>query len=434
VPARARSALVWVAFALVHAWLTYLGTVLLARASFGDVDLYRRWVEHGVATGTWPVLDDPWVYPAAALLPMLLAGVSGVAADAPYALAWCVLVTALDAAAVALLLRRPRGRVAAAWWLGFLALLGPVAIGRLDAVVAPVTVVALLLALTHPRTSTALLTVGAWVKIAPGAAVLPLLLATRRPWRRVVLPGAAVCALVVGTVAALGGGARIASFVLEQDARGLQLEAVAATPWLVAGLFTNRVEHVFNRELVTWEIHGPGTQPTADALGAGLVVAVLAVTALLWWCRRRDGARFWSDDVLRGDFVLRGAFVLALTLIVTNKVGSPQFMSWLAPSVAVALALGRPWWGRTALTLLGVAAATQWVYPWWYGDVVSGWPFATLVLAARNVTVVVLLVVAVVHLVRPPGPAAGATDGPDGASLGADHDPHARVTLRAAAD
>jgi hypothetical protein len=407
---------VWLAFVLAHLWLTYLGTTLLARASFGDVDLYRRWVATGLTTGTWPVLDGPWVYPAAALLPMLAAGVAGVTPDAPYALAWCGLVTALDAAAVALLLRRRNGHVAAVWWLAFLVLLGPVAIGRLDAVAAPVTLVALLVALTHPRTSTALLTLGAWVKVAPGAAVLPLLLATRRPWRRVVLPGAAVCALVVGTVALLGGGDEVASFVLEQDARGLQLEAVAATPWLVAGLFTTRVEHVFNRGLVTWEIDGPGTQATADALGAVLVAGVLAVTALLWWCRRRDGARFWSDDVLRGDFVLRGAFVLALTLIVANKVGSPQFQSWLAPPVAVALALGRPWWRRTAVTLLGVAAATQWVYPWWYGDVVSGWPLATLVLAARNVTLVVLLVVAVAHLLRPPG-----------------HDPRASVRADAAA-
>jgi len=413
VPPEARTPLVWLLFVLVHLWLTYLGTGPLATA-FGDVDLYRRWVHLGLVTGVWPVLDGPWVYPAGALLAMLVPAVAGVTAVAPYALAWCGLVTGLDAVAVAFLLRRRAGHLAASWWLALLLLLGPVAIGRLDGLVAPLTVVALLVALSHPRAATVLLTAGAWVKVAPGAAVVPLLLASRRPWREVVLPGLAVCAVVVGTVVALGGADQVASFVVEQETRGLQLEAVAATPWLVAGLWTSTVRRVFDRELVTYEVHGPGTQATADALGAVLLLAVLATAALLWWCRRRDGRRFWSDDVLRGDFVVRGTFVLSLVLIVANKVGSPQFLAWLAPPVAVALALGRPWWRRTALALLAVAAATQWVYPWWYGDVVAGLPVATGVLAARNVALVVLLVVAVRHLLRPPGPtpAAGGTRPP----------------------
>ncbi len=388
----------------MHAWLTYLGAGL--GVSFGDVDLYRQWVRGGLALGTWPVLDHPWVYPAGALVPMVLAALTGATPDAPYAAAWSVVVTVLDAAAVALLLRRPRGHVAALWWLGFLVLLGPVAIGRVDGVAAPLTVAALVLALTHPRTSTALLTVGAWVKVAPGAGVVPLLLAARRPWREVVLPGAAVCALVVGTVAALGGGAHVASFVRVQEVRGLQVEAVAATPWVVAGLWTSAVERPFNPEIVTFEVRAPGTQTVADVLGAVLLVAFAAATALLWWCRRRDGDRFWADDVLRGDFVLRGTFVLTLTLVVANKVGSPQFMTWLAPPVVVALALGRPWWGRTAATLLGVAAATQWVYPWAYAALLAGRPITTTVLAGRNVLLVVLLVVAVTHLLRPPTPRA----------------------------
>lgn len=431
-PRGARPAVVWLVFAAAHLWLTFLGTDLLAAASFGDVDLYRRWVRLGLEGGTWPVLDDPWVYPAGALLPMLAAAATGVTPDAPYALTWCALVTALDALAVALLLRQPHGHAAALWWLGFLTLLGPVAVGRLDSVVAPLTTVALLLALARPRAATALLTLGAWVKVAPGAAVVPLLLAARRPWREVVLPGAAVCAAVVGTVAALGGAPRVASFVLEQETRGLQLEAVAATPWLVAGLWSRAVDRVYDRTLVTFEVQGPGTQATADALGVVLLVAVAAATALLVVCRRRDGARFWQDDVLRGDFVVRGTLVLTLVLIVANKVGSPQFVSWLAPPVAVALALGRPWWGRTAAALLGVAAATQWVYPWWYGDVVTGWPLATLVLAARNVALVVLLVVAVRHLVRPPGPAASHAADPGGASGAVRGEPGEQVGARAA--
>ncbi|MFS0705332.1 glycosyltransferase 87 family protein, partial [Cellulomonas sp. 179-A 9B4 NHS] len=403
---------------LVHAWLTRLGTVELRQDSFGDVDLYRRWVDAGLTAGWWPVLDEAWVYPPAALVPLLApAAVAGSASPDAYALAWCGLVTLLDAVAVAALLRRPGGHVAAGWWLAFLVLLGPVAIGRLDSVVAPVSVLALLAALSAPRVSAALVTAGAWVKVSPGAAIVPLALASRRPWRDVVAPAAAVCVLVVGTVVALGGARNVASFVLEQGSRGLQIESVGATPWLVAGLWSPSVQRYLNGELVTYEIAGPGTQTMADVLGAGLVVGVLLATVVLWWCRRRDGATFWTDDAVRGDFVVRGAFLMALVLIVANKVGSPQFITWLAPPVAVGLALGLPWWRRTAAALAGVAAATQVVYPWWYDDVLRGVTGTTLLLAARNVAVVALLVVTVVHLLRPPstarvgGPATDAADG-----------------------
>ena len=69
------------------------------------------------------------------------------------------MVTVLDAIALGVLLRAPRPdrhRAAAArpagawWWLAFLLLLGPIAMGRLDAVVAPVVIVALAIALQPP--------------------------------------------------------------------------------------------------------------------------------------------------------------------------------------------------------------------------------------------------------------------------------------------
>ncbi|MBF0687432.1 MAG: DUF2029 domain-containing protein [Cellulomonas sp.] len=387
--------------------------------SFADVDLYRRWAEEGLTVGQWPVLDGPWVYPAGALVPVLVPALVGVSAAAAYAQAWCALVTVLDAAAVALLLRARRGRLAATWWLGFALLLGPVAMGRLDAVVAPLSLVALLVAVRHPRTSTALVTAAAWIKVAPGAAVLALLVAARRPWREVVLPGLVVSAVVVGTVVALGGGDQVASFVRFQEARGLQIEAVAATPWLVAGLWTPTITRDFDMHLVTYEVHGPGTQATADVLGALLPLAVIAVAGLLWWQRRRHAARFWSDDALRAEVVVRGAFTLTLVLIVVNKVGSPQFITWLGPPVAVALALGARRWSRTAVGLLWVAAATQWVYPWAYQEVIDGVPMTTAVLVARNVALVVLLVVAVGHLVRPPDLTSAAGPGPAADASGA---------------
>ena len=61
--------------------------------------------------------------------------------------------------------------------------LGPIFVGRLDGVVAPLILVALVVATTRPRLAVAVATAGAWIKIAPGAVVVALA-ATRRELER----------------------------------------------------------------------------------------------------------------------------------------------------------------------------------------------------------------------------------------------------------
>lgn len=420
---RSRAAL-WTAFLLVHGWIGYVGTVLVPARAFWDLDLYRWWMWQGLHQGTWPVLDGDWVYPAGAVLPMLLPALVDAVGTFGYALGWTVLVTALDAAAVGVLLARggpgARRGVAARdagvrptvvvdaghdpaagawWWLAFVLLLGPVAIGRLDAVVAPVVVVALTLALRRPAVASALLTLGAWIKVAPGALLLPLVLVARRPWRDVVLPAAAVCAAVAAAVAAGGGLAHLPSFLTEQGARGLQVESVAATPWVLAGLGSSSVRVVLNDAITTWEIAGPGTAAVAAALGLVLPVALAAVTVLLVVVRRRAG-----DGLDTAGFLARGALLVAVTLILANKVGSPQFVGWLAAPVAVGLARpgagGARSWRAPAVLVLVVAGLTQWVFPWAYDGITTQQVGPSLVLVARNVLLVVLAALAARDVVR----------------------------------
>jgi hypothetical protein len=49
--------------------------------------------------------------------------------------------------------------------------------------------------------------------------------------------------------------------------------------------------------------------------------------------------------------ILRGAFALTSALIVFNKVGSPQYMLWLAPVVAAGLLIDRKAWTSIAVWL-----------------------------------------------------------------------------------
>lgn len=397
--ARSRAA-VWPAFAAVHLWLAFLGVLVVPAEAFHDLDLYRYWMYLALDQGQWPVLDDGWVYPVGALVPMLVPALVTTSATVGYAVGWCLMVTALDAAALAALLRRGVTAAGAWWWLAFLALLGPVAIGRLDAVVAPLMVIALVLALRSPPATalaTTLLTAAAWVKVAPGALLLPLVAASRRPLRDVVAPAAAVCVVVVTAVAAGGGLSRVAGFLATQQGRGLQLESVTATPWVLATLSRPDVRITLNEALSTFEVTGPGTTSAAAVLDVVLAVAVLALAAVLILARRRGTAE---------AALLPAALTLLAVLIVTNKVGSPQFLTWLAAPLSVLLTVraddgDRRRWVVGAATLTLVAAGlTQIVFPWAYLDLLEGDALPVMVLATRNVLLVAVLACSAAGLAR----------------------------------
>ncbi len=393
---------VWVAFAAVHLWIAWCGVFSMPERVFWDLSLYRYWVADGLVTGHWPVLDGAWVYPAGALVPLVVVGwlarelpTFGLTVDESFAVVWTLMVTAANAVAVGRLLRRPAGRVAAWWWIGFLAALGPVAVGRLDALVAPLTILALLAVAGRPRLAAVLLTAGAWIKVAPGALLVPVVVALRRSWHAAVVPAAVVSAAVLGVVALAGGREHVWSFLSAQGDRGMQVEAVGASPWLVWGLFSGSVQRSFDGQILTYEITGPGVQTAGHVLDGLFFFAMLSTAALLLW-------RAWGPRRLpTAELLARGSLLVLLTMVVTNKVLSPQYITWLAAPVAVALAWRLPRWRVTAWTLLGVAAATQAVFPWAYSAMLAARPGATSLLVARNVALVVLWVVTAWAVVRP---------------------------------
>ncbi len=386
-------------FVVVHAWL--VGDAIgWANTIYGDVALYEWWARTGLTDGEWPVLDFDWVYPAGALAPVTLPALttSGLLG---YEVVWTAMVVALDAVAVVVLVRAtPRGVLGSWWWLAFLLALGPIFLGRLDGVVAPLILIGLVLAARRPATATLVTTIGAWIKIAPGAVVVALA-ATRRSahdlWRQVVVPGAAVSAVVVGLAVAGGAGTRALSVIGQQEARTLQAESVAATWFSVARLWEPGVRLEYNEEIFTYEVQGDAAQRVAGALDLLLPLVVVALAVLVWWAsRRRPDAG--------GDVLLLGAAALLLALIVFNKVGSPQFVAWIGPPLAAALALAAPGtrriWGPPAAGVLLVALATHLVYPVAYGAFLDAATWMVVVAALRNVALVVLLLGAVWRLVQ----------------------------------
>ncbi|MFI8594597.1 glycosyltransferase 87 family protein [Microbacterium sp. NPDC078428] len=390
-------ALLWAAFAVVHVAVAAFGW-FLPNQPMGDVYLvYEHWARAAASGSAVVGITETFVYPHLALLPMLAAlGLSWVGG---YIVAWAIVVTALDAVAFALLLGdgRSAGRTVAGWfWMAYLALLGPVAIYRIDAMTVPLAVAGLLLLARRPRIAAALLSVGMWIKVWPVALLAAAFVALRR--RLEVLGTAlAVSAAVVLLVVSAGGAAHLAGFIGAQTGRGLQLEAPVSTVYLWRAVFGVDGSFIFyDPDILTFQVTGPGVD-TVIALMTPVLIAGVVGIVLVGAVKARRGASF-----LRLFPPL--ALALVLVLIVTNKVGSPQFQTWLIAPLVLWLVLDRRRAAAPAVLAGIVAALTQAIYPMVYGGLLGAQFLPVLLLTLRNATEIALLVVVLVRLVGVPVP------------------------------
>lgn len=382
--------LIWTMFVATHGWLAYANLVVRP-GTFADVTgVYRFWF-HQAGQGNIVGIDESWVYPLLAWLPISIAGVAGTEL---YGVVWLLMITVLDAIAIILLLRMANGMTLAFVYTCLQFLIGPVSVGRLDTVTVAIVTIAIA-AIWEGRSGLAatLLTAGAWIKVWPGVFFLALLIVRAKAWRRILLAGAAVSAAVLAVGLALGGGSHVFSFVSQQGSRGLQAESVFATPylWMVP---SGGAEVEFDRDILTYQVYGPGVEQLASVATPLLVLAVVAISLLAILALRRGAGQ-------RGVFVL-STYALVLALIVFNKVGSPQFFTWMIP-VAILLAVYN--FRRHTLELLLIAIAaflTQLIYPWEYGAVLGAEPIGLAMITGRNAIQVGLLAAAVVALIRMP--------------------------------
>jgi hypothetical protein len=382
----------WATFVVVHALLTWIclglpGTGIGEYAiglPLGDVTLvYRPWIEQALAGGPIVGITEAWVYPIAAIVPMVAA--MGLGAEL-YGPAWLTLVTLLNSVGSAVLLgSRPsrRRELAAWWWLAFTALLGPIALARIDAVTVPIAVVALLLIARRPYVAGVLLAVATWMKVWP-AALIAALLVSSRSRAAVLLAGAATSAGIALLVVVFGGGSHLFGFVGEQTSRGLQIEAPVATPylWLMSAQVPGSYLY-YDQEILTFQVTGPGTEAVISLMTPLLALAVTGTVLA------------GVLSVRRGSSVLRLfpslALALVLVLVAFNKVGSPQFQTWLIAPVIIGLVYRGKAFAWPAGIALALAALTQILYPYLYIGLLSATPTMVLVLSVRNTGLFVLL-------------------------------------------
>ena len=383
--------MLWAAFVVVSVWLGWQGYVAEA-VPYGDVSfIYEMWAAEAAQGAGIIGIDTVWVYPVFALVPILLPLLAG---KGSYALGWIVLVTVLNAVAFAYLLYSARGtsrnklqRVASWWWLAFLLLLGPIAVARLDSVITPLATIGLLVAVERPAVAGALLTVATWIKVSPAALIAAVLVAVDR--RKTVFISVLVTSGVIVAIAViLGGAINLFSFLEQQTTRGLQTEAPLATPFLwLAALGQAGYAVYYDTVILTFQVSGNGTTIAADLSS---VLIALGFVGILGWgmLLHRKGSR--PSHVLPAV-----ALALTMVLIVFNKVGSPQYIGWLAAPIIAGLVMERVRFVAPAVIALVLAALTQSFYPYLYAGLLSVLPLELSLLTLRNIGQVVLLAVSV---------------------------------------
>ena len=381
--------LMWIAFGLISLWLGWQGYVAEA-VPYGDVSfVYEFWAGQAAGGAGIVGIDSQWVYPAVALVPILLPLFAG---PGLYPIGWIVLVTLLNAGAFAYLLYSAQGtqrntlqRTAAWWWLVFMLLLGPIAVARLDSIVTPLAIVGLLMAVQRPAIAGALLAIATWIKVWPAALIAAVLVAVHK--RKTVLISVLVTSAVVIAIAViLGGAANIFSFLGQQTTRGLQIEAPLATPFLWLAAFHEQGYAVYyDTVILTFQVMGEGTGVAADL--SSLLLGLGFIGTLMWglWLHRRG-----SDP----SHVLPAvALSLTVVLIVFNKVGSPQYIGWLAAPIIAGLVLEQRRFFAPAVIALVLGALTQAFYPYLYNGLLNVQPLELSILTLRNIGELVLLAV-----------------------------------------
>lgn len=381
-----------IGFAVVHVvYLVGLLHVVLVGETQGDLPLYRLWAEQALR-GYWPVLDAPWVYPAGALVPIMAAMAAG---PWNYQLVWLVLMAGANLFAIAALtdgFRRRAGYPAAWYWLAVQVLLSPVSMLRLEGFAAPLAIGALVWLVRRPVLAGALIAAATWIKVWP-AALAAAAVAVSSARVRIALGGLAVSAAIAGVVIMAGGGANLWSFASIQGDRALQLEAPVATPWIWATVWGLPGAEIFqNYELATREVAGPGAHLAGVLVGWAMPLAFVLIAVLLWRARNRTLRRGALTPLAEQRLILRGGFALTAALIVFNKVGSPQYMLWLTPIVAVGLVVDRRAWTRVAAWMAAICFATTLVFPVLYMPLVDADPLAATVLLVRNVMLIGILI------------------------------------------
>lgn len=382
----------------------------------GDVNIYNGWA-NTMVHGSFPSSDPQWQYPPAAalvmLFPKLIARV-GIG----YVNSFFFFALAADAVVFALLIgqadrisaetgREPHLSGVWAWVLGGFAL-GPILFMRYDVIVTALAVGGMIGTVKAVGRRTpeqadkwtwslrgVLLGLGAVVKVWP--VVLLAGLPGGRRGARAVLSAIVGVVVICGLLAAGLSGAL--SFLGHQSSRGIEVEAVFASPFMIASWFGYPVSTV--HEDGNFQLAGPGTSLVASG---AILTTLLGFGIVLWWRLRRFHPERWSPALMYD-----AGFTVLLVMVVTSRVLSPQYLIWLIGLSALCLAEAAPKKGGPvneiggrrgtlmalpARMVMGCTLVSQLEFPILFLQVMHHGFLGTAVVAARNLVLLAATVIA----------------------------------------
>jgi hypothetical protein len=277
---------------------------------------------------------------------------------------------ALDLAAlllIASLTRRddPRART---WRLGLYiavtAALGPILYDRLDLVVGVIAFLAVAAAARGwPVAGYALLTAGAAFKVVP-VLLLPVLVIAAAARAHHFWPALVKHAAIAGAILAawpllaysFGGGDRSFIYLKYHSARGLELGSAYSAPVLLAA--GGEIRYEFGGYAVRGDVADAVARASPILAALALIVAVVVAGRAL----RR------VDDTQRLPVLAVSCSLVWLVFILTGKVGSPQYLLWLAPLVPLGF-LRTNWDYRAAALFVVACLLTTLTYPYLWVNV-----------------------------------------------------------------
>jgi hypothetical protein len=243
-------------------------------------------------------------------------------------------------------------------------------------------------------TAAAVLGFGFALKLTP-AMLLPLLLLVAARPKKILAAGVvfAVAAFLPFLPHILRSSRAFLYMFKYHGGRPLQIESLYSS-WYMLG-------HVFaDRTVVIGNSHGsqglamPGTESVAVA-SFWIMAAGMAVMYALAWLRRRHLRESPSDVSL----VTLG---LVAVFYCTSKVLSPQFLIWVLPLAALVAGAFRASRCIVGSVVLMAVAATTVVFPARYWDLVNLQKLPILVIAGRNLLLLVTALLVAILLWKKP--------------------------------
>jgi uncharacterized protein (DUF2062 family) len=385
----------FILFVALFAQLTLIWLGTAAGDPYGDVRYtYDAWVTNMIQHHFLLGINEPWVYPFIAEVPLWLAHFVW---PADYMTGWFILVVNVNMIMIAYLLGwgKATERFKSAWFLiACIFLCGPVALGRFEVFSLALAVLAAVSYVNRrdETLSMQFFNLATWIKVSPLAALASGFVITDKKIKFVRnLAIGTVAILAVGLL--LGGNSAMFSFIGMQSGRGIQVESSIAILWLVqilVGIPGSKI--VYDNNILTFQVTGAGVAEIASIMTL-VQFGALAITLWLGFRAKKQGVH--KNTLFAWMFLTS-----TLDLLVFNKVGSPQYELWLVGAAVAGLIAGTKNWKFVTYMTLFTSGLSWLIFPIFYGDLLDGKPFGVGLLILRNLGVIAVLVYSNQQLIK----------------------------------